>query len=292
MKPEDTLKRNRFYHCLEYDHDQTGELCLISCGLEQCDGGVCYGSDIKDYYCLHAVLSGTGVLRINGQVLHPQANQLFLLKEGERAEYISDEQDPWKYCWVGFKGDEAKKMCDYIGFTDGIYCLDSRIEVSGFYSLLYRMHEKPEMNFINDLHRRGILLEFLALAMSATQNLERTMTSMRYSPEVYVKRATEFIRYNYATITVNDVVEYVGFSRSYFSTLYKQMTGISLQEFLMKCRIERSKELLVKTELSVQDIAVQVGYDNPLNFSKAFKGNCGLSPLHFRQNEKKEKKNE
>ena len=48
----------------------------------------------------------------------------------------------------------------------------------------------------------------------------------------------------------------------------------------------------VKTELSVQDIAAQVGYDNPLNFSKAFKGNCGLSPLHFRQSEKKERKNE
>lgn len=120
MKPEDTLKRNKYYHCLEYDHDQTGELCLISCGLEQCDGGVCYGSDVKDYYCLHAVLSGTGVLRINGQILHPRANQLFLLKEGELAEYIADEHDPWKYCWVGFKGDEAYKMCDYIGFTDGI----------------------------------------------------------------------------------------------------------------------------------------------------------------------------
>ena len=162
MKPEDTLKRNKHYHCLEYDHDQTGELCLISCGFEQCDGGVCYGSDVKDCYCLHAVLSGTGVLRINGQTLHPKANQLFLLKEGELAEYTADDQDPWKYCWIGFKGDAAKKMCEYIGFTDSVYCLDSKIEVSEFYSLVYRMHEKPEMNYINDLHRRGILLEFLA----------------------------------------------------------------------------------------------------------------------------------
>ena len=290
MKPEDTLKRNRFYHCLEYDHDQTGELCLISCGFEQCDGGVCYGSAVKDCYCLHAVLDGTGVLRINGQIFHPKANQFFLLKEGEFAEYIADKQDPWKYCWIGFKGNEAQKMCEYIGFTEDVYCLDSQIEISEFYSLIYRMHEKPEMNYINDLHRRGILLEFLALAMSATKNMERTMQSMRYSPEVYVKRAAEFIRYNYATISVSDVVEYVGFSRSYFSTLFKQMMGVSLQDYLMKCRIDRSKELLERTELSIQDIAVQAGYDNPLNFSRAFKGVCGTSPVHYRQSWNKEKK--
>lgn len=288
MKPEDTLKRNKFYHCLEYDHDQTGELCLISCGFEQCDGGVCYGSEVKDCFCLHAVLSGTGILRINGKVLQPAAGQLFLLKEGELAEYTADEHHPWKYCWIGFKGDEAGKMCEYIGFTDGIYCLDSRVEISEFYSLVYRMHEKPEMSFINGLYRRGVLLEFLALAMTATQSLERTMQTMRYSSEVYVKRAAEFIRYNYATINVTDVVEYVGFSRSYFSTLFRQMMGGSLQEFLMKCRIERSRELLEKTELSIQDIAAQVGYENPLSFSRAFKGTCGFSPAHYRQNMNKE----
>ena len=182
------------------------------------------------------------------------------------------------------------RLAEYIGFTEDVYCLDSQIEISEFYSLIYRMHEKPEMNYINDLHRRGILLEFLALAMSATKNMERTMQSMRYSPEVYVKRAAEFIRYNYATITVSDVVEYVGFSRSYFSTLFKQMMGVSLQDYLMKCRIDRSKELLERTELSIQDIAVQAGYDNPLNFSRAFKGVCGTSPVHYRQSWNKEKK--
>ena len=288
MKPEDKLKRNKYYHCLEYDHDQTGNLCLIACGLEQCDGGVCYGSSVKDCYSLHAVLSGTGTLCINNQVLHPGKNQLFLLKEGEFAEYTADKKDPWKYCWVGFKGDEAKQLCEYIGFTDGVYCLDSRVEVTEFYNLIYRMHERPEMNYINDLCRKGILFEFLSLAMRATVSPEHMIQQNRYSPDVYVKRAAEFIRYNYATITVNDVVEYVGYSRSYFSSLFRQMMGISLQEYLMDCRIKRSKELLVKTEFSVQEIAMQVGYDNPMNFSRAFKARCGFSPAYYRQHVQQE----
>lgn len=293
MKPEDTLKRNKFYHCLEYDHDQTGDICLISCGFEQCDKGVCYGYGTKDCYCLHAVLSGTGTLHVNGQELHPSENQMFLLKEGEFAEYTADEENPWKYCWVGFKGNEAKSLCEQIGFTDGIYCIDSKTEITEFYNLIYRMHEKPEMNYANNLRRKGLLFEFLALAINGGIGLERNQPKNHTSLEVYVKLATEFIRHNYATITVNDVVEYVGFSRSYFSTLFKKKMGMSLQEYLMKCRIERGKELLGTTDFPIQEIAARTGYDNPLNFSRAFRQSCGVSPVNYRQSvKKKEEPNE
>lgn len=283
MKPEDTMKRNKSYRCLEYDHDQTGRICLISCGFEQCDKGVRYGFGVKDFYCIHAVLSGTGTLKIGGQVLHPSANQLFLLKEGEFAEYTADDEEPWRYCWAGFKGDEAKAMCERIGFTDGVYCIDSKIEVTEYYDLIHRMHEKPEMNYANDLRRTGLLLEFLSLAISGCAGAERMQQEKRTSPDIYVRLAAEFIRRNYATITVNDAVEYVGFSRSYFSTLFKSKMNMSLQEYLQKCRIERSKELLEKTKLSIQEIAVRVGYDNPLNFSRAFRIGCGLSPAKYRE---------
>lgn len=283
MKPEDTLKRNKFYHCLEYDHDQSGDICLITCGFEQCDKGVLYGSSVKDCYCLHAVQSGTGTLHINGQELHPKGGQMFLLKEGEFAEYTADTEDPWRYCWVGFKGERAKELCEQIGFTDGIYCMNSKVEISEFYDLVYRMHEKPEINFVNDLRRRGLLFEFCALAINSGTETEQIQQQKRNSPEVYVKLAAEFIRHNYATITVNDAVEYVGFSRSYFSTLFRQRMGMSLQEYLMKCRIDRSQELLEKTELSVQEIAQRIGYDNPMNFSRAFKGSCKISPVGYRK---------
>lgn len=287
MKPEDTLKRNKFYHCLEYDHDQTGDICLISCGFEQCDKGIRYGYGTKDCYCLHTVLSGTGILKINGQELHPSGKQMFLLKEGEFAEYTADEADPWRYCWVGFKGNLAKNLCEKMGFTDGIYCLDSKADITEFYDLIYRMHEKPEMNYMNDLRRKGLLLEFLALAISAGNDPEKLQQEKRTSLDTYVKIAAEFIRHNYATITVNDVVEYVGFSRSYFSTLFKQKMDISLQEYLMKCRIDRSKELLETTDFPIQEVASRIGYDNPMNFSRAFRGSCGISPANYRKSVRK-----
>lgn len=283
MKARDTVKRNKHYHCLEYDHDQQGDLCLVACGMERCDPGASYGPEVRECYHLHAVLSGTGTLCAGGKVFHPRFGQLFLLKDNEMVHYTADRGDPWEYCWVSYSGREAKRLSEEIGFTEGVYCLDSAVDTTQFFELISRMHEKPEMNYTNDLRRRGILFEFLALALEATNYRSRIGTRTReYPAEVYARRAVDFIHYNYATITISDLVEYIGFTRSYFTTFFKRYVGISPQKYLMQYRLKQSCRLLRESELAVQEIARQVGYENPLNFSRMFKNAYGVSPTEYR----------
>ena len=281
MKAKDTVTRNKHYRCLEYDYDQSGDIFLISCGIERCDPGITFGPDLRVGYHLHAVLSGTGTLYVGDKVFHPHVGQLFLLKDNEVAKYTADKKDPWRYCWVTFNGSDAKRLCEEIGFTDGVYCLDSKIDTYQFFELVKRMHEKPQMNYINDLRRRGILLEYLSLAMDATKK-NASEHKYEYSTEVYIQRAQVLIYLNYATIRVSDVIEYVGFTRSYFTTIFTKAVGMSPQEYIIKCRLEASCNLLTHTNLSVQAIAAKVGYDDQLTFSKLFKRHYGVSPTKFR----------
>ena len=81
MKAKDTVKRNVHYRCLEYDHDQEGDICLVACGMERCDPGINFGPEVRDCYHLHVVLSGTGVLLAGGKEFHPHFGQMFLLKD-------------------------------------------------------------------------------------------------------------------------------------------------------------------------------------------------------------------
>ena len=205
MKAVDTAKRNKHYRCLEYDHDQTGDICLVACGMERCDPGVNFGPEVRDCYHLHAVLSGTGTLWAGGKVFHPHFGQMFLLKDNEEVQYTADVENPWRYCWVTYNGTDAARISEEIGFTDGIYCIDTSADAHEFFELVARMHEKPEMNYINDLRRRGILLEFLALAMETSEARQiKRVVRREYSTEVYVQRAINFIDMNYATIRVSD----------------------------------------------------------------------------------------
>lgn len=285
MKAKDTVKRNPFYRCLEYDHDQGGELCLVACGIERCDPGISYGPEVRDCYHLHAVLSGSGTLCVGGQELHPAGGQLFLLKDNEEVMYTAGKKDPWRYCWVTYTGSQARQISQEIGFTDGIYCMDSTVDINRFYDLVMRMHEKPEMNYINDLRRKGILLEYLSLAMEATQNPSlRNSRRYSFSKEDYMRRAERFIELNYASsIRINDIAAYIGFSRSYFTTLFKEYSGLSPQEYLLRCRMTHSCHLLEYTALSIYEVSTRVGYDDSLAFSRIFKKYYGCSPAAYRK---------
>ena len=252
MKAVDTAKRNKHYRCLEYDHDQTGDICLVACGMERCDPGVNFGPEVRDCYHLHAILSGSGTLRAGGKVF--------------------------------YNGTDARKISEEIGFTEGVYCIDTSADARDFYEMVRRMHEKPEMNYINDLRRRGILLEFLALAMETSEaGQTKKVVRREYSAEVYVQRAINFIDMNYATIRVSDIVEYIGFTRSYFTTIFRKHTGVSPQEYLLQCRFKNGCRLLAETDYPVQKIAEQVGYEDPLAFSKAFKKIYKMSPTAYRE---------
>ena len=100
--------------------------------------------------------------------------------------------------------------------------------------------------------------------------------------EVYIQRAEKFIQQNYATIRVSDVIEYIGFTRSYFTSCFTRLVGISPQEYILKCKLESSCNLLTRTDLSIQNVAARVGYENQLTFSKIFKKYYGISPLNYR----------
>ena len=72
-------------------------------------------------------------------------------------------------------------------------------------------------------------------------------------------------------------------SGKYFSDLLKQHTGLSALQHIHEKIIEKAKEKLVTTDLTVSEIAYELGFEYPQSFSKLFKSKTNLSPLEFRQ---------
>lgn len=84
-------------------------------------------------------------------------------------------------------------------------------------------------------------------------------------------------------ICVNDIASYVHLNPIYVMRLFKAKTGNSIVEYITLLRIERAKELLQTTALSVQKVAEEVGYDNYSYFTRLFKKKMKLSPNQFRK---------
>jgi AraC family transcriptional regulator, transcriptional activator of pobA len=83
--------------------------------------------------------------------------------------------------------------------------------------------------------------------------------------------------------TVQFIAEKLNVSPSYLSGLLKMLTGQSTQQHIHDRLIEKAKERLSTTELSVSEIAYGLGFEHPQSFSKLFKTKTNFSPLEFRQ---------
>ncbi|HJB27539.1 MAG TPA: helix-turn-helix transcriptional regulator, partial [Candidatus Blautia faecavium] len=86
-------------------------------------------------------------------------------------------------------------------------------------------------------------------------------------------------------IRITDIADYVCVNRSYLYTLFRNELKMSPKEYLANYRLTRAAELLVITDFSVESVAFSCGYQDPLVFSKAFKGKNGLTPSQYRKKE-------
>jgi AraC-like DNA-binding protein len=99
-----------------------------------------------------------------------------------------------------------------------------------------------------------------------------------------VKQTLAFLDAHYLDpLNLRQIAENVRVSPDYLSRQFKTVLGQTCMEYLIRVRVERSRQLLDNTSLSVQEIAVQVGYPDPYYFSRVFKLKTGLAPQLYRR---------
>ena len=84
-------------------------------------------------------------------------------------------------------------------------------------------------------------------------------------------------------ISLDDVSREINISPYYFSKVFKEATGQNFIDYLTGLRIDKAKELLETTDMSMKEICVEVGYSNPNYFSRIFKKIVGVSPTEYKQ---------
>lgn len=114
--------------------------------------------------------------------------------------------------------------------------------------------------------------------------LERAwMTGATSSPDL-IDLATQYLEAHYARpITLAQMAEALRVSKGHLVNRFTARMGTSPMRFLQQLRVERAKRLLHTTELSVQAIAIRVGYADPLYFSRVFTRLTGEAPRAYRQ---------
>ena len=98
-----------------------------------------------------------------------------------------------------------------------------------------------------------------------------------------IQNAVNYINKNLAKqITLDDIAHAASMSRSYVSSYFKLVTGVSPYDYLLTARVEKAIRLLKKTELSVTEIAQKCGFGSLSSFNKTFRKSLGVTPREYR----------
>tara|TARA_R110001583_G_scaffold192509_2_gene359073 strand:- start:1453 stop:1998 length:546 start_codon:yes stop_codon:yes gene_type:complete len=86
----------------------------------------------------------------------------------------------------------------------------------------------------------------------------------------------------YSKLILDDIAIFMGSNRSKLAAIFKRTLGVGVFEWLRKQRMLKAKSLLIHSDLSIQEIGFEVGYENSANFSIAYKKQFNLCPRQQR----------
>lgn len=145
---------------------------------------------------------------------------------------------------------------------------------------LYRKVYIPALQHAASLEEVDITLaEMLHLYVDYTFDF----SEVRHSDTIH--RVTDFIKSHYAgKLTLEQIAASVHLSPSHISGLFRKETGQTVSAYISYVRIEKSKQLLKTTQLSISEIASLCGFEEQSYFSRVFRKQTGVSPKAYRDN--------
>lgn len=168
---------------------------------------------------------------------------------------------------------QKRQVADYLLFKVGD---DLEIENLMENMIVSVINEEKDSDSLNQ-HLMGLVFLYLM------RHIEKLTTNYsQNAQDVILQSLVNYIYTSYQTASLTKFAEDFHQSVSSLSKLMKQSTGFTFQEMLQKARFRKATELLVRTDMSIDEIAIAVGYENQSYFYRRFKEIYGMTPRKYK----------
>jgi len=238
------------------------------------------GRELNEYQLLY-IAEGRGTFHSHTvPTAQLREGDLFLLFPGEWHSYSPSPTTGWKSYWIGFKGRnmDDRVRAGFLTPTKPIYHVGFSDDIVHLYKEAY------ETALCEAAYSQQVLAGLVNHIIGVMYSLERNIELNRNQAHVdMVNRARLEIREHLeSSLTIQQVAQNLGVSYSNFRKLFKEYTGISPATYQQDLRLQRAKELLSTTDMSVKEIAYRLNFESPDYFSAKFKAKTGRRPSELR----------
>lgn len=236
---------------------------------------------VLDEYQFVYISRGRGVFESKnfGQTTVGEGD-MFLLFPGEWHSYQPDEATGWDEYWIGFKGlnIDSRVSNGFFLPREPIFHVGLNEDIVRLYRNAIAIASEQGIGFQQMLGGVANMLQGYAFALNRHNTFEdqQAVEAIHKAKIIMTEKFSQ-------KIGPTDVADAINMGYSKFRRIFKEYTGYAPLQYLQELRLQRSKQLLVGTDLSLTEIADRVGYDNADYFSAAFKKKNHITPANFRK---------
>ncbi len=216
------------------------------------------------------VLSGSLYLRLDGKEHVALANQVALLDCTRPHAYYCKE--PTEFLWFHYDGNSTKSYSEFLYEEFGMVYTGEFVPAlkRNFERVIHYSQAVPPNEHMISVHVGEILGRLASPDMRSTSNN-------------LLDPAVKYIREHFhEQITLEELAEICNMSKSHFIRSFGKYANRTPHEYLLAYRLSRSKQLLLTTDHSIEQIAEECGFNSASHFARAFRKSNELSPTEFR----------
>lgn len=227
-------------------------------------------------YCTH----GLGYVQTELSRGRISQGDVLLIPAGLAHHYHADAHTPWTIYWFHFGGNCCDELIERLAFRPEQPVNSIGIQpqlVADFKRLLNARHTGyRNAAYIHAASITRQILCYLAMEIRSVHASQRHNFSLEAIQQFMLERLDGDL--NLDTLAAN-----FNLSKYHFSNKYKQLTGYPPIKHFIHMKMERACYLLDSSQASVKSISSQLGYDDPLYFSRLFRKTMGVTPTSYRQ---------
>ena len=182
---------------------------------------------------------------------------------------------------IGHENYESLMFCHYL-IVDMNLCASHFLESIGIDSALLPAQCRDVREFADRLQCEEGMISYVTKLFTETIRLRDKSSRNKYMELITAAQKIILENFQNNEFSMNQAAAMVNLSPGYFSTLFRQETGVSFVEHLTGIRLEKAKALLMCTNMRSSEIAYEVGYKDAHYFSYIFKKVCGCTPKEYR----------
>lgn len=232
-----------------------------------------------DEFILIYCVQGQGKIKIAGEQIILLPNHFVVIPKKTAHEYRADQFNPWSIYWMHFDGIIAQNIFDRYRLNPNKYEIvpvdGNRIDqFNQIFRILSSDYVMPRLEYANILGL-NFLTSFVFLEIDRVLQINNRID--------LVDNIIDFLMKNLdKSLKSDDIAKEFNYSPSYLFNLFKKRTGYSLIHFFNLKKSQKACEYLSYTDLSIKEISYNMGFQDPLYFSRLFKRYIGISPKAYK----------